>query len=102
MTAGNRHAESGKRFEKARYLELLKRRRKETHVYTNYQGIGLELAELLDDPGHKALYMKLARETDHSMLLGLAHEIKERKDIRHKGAYFMRLLQLRRLAKKKI
>jgi hypothetical protein len=101
MTEPREHRDAGKRLQKGTYLALIKKRRKESRIYKHHQALGLELAELLDDPGHKALYMKLAREEEATLLLGLAREVKERKEIRRKGAYFMRLLQLARSVRKK-
>lgn len=75
-----------------RYLEELKKRARESHVYRNYQLIGLEIAHILGDESHKALYIKLAKERNHELLLTLAKTIAEKKSIRNKGAYFMSCL----------
>jgi hypothetical protein len=81
-------------FERDEYLKNLKKRAKESHVYRKYQLIGLELAQILDDQKHKALYIKLAKEKNSEELLNLAKNIAERKGITNKGAYFMTLLSI--------
>jgi hypothetical protein len=59
------------------YLKKLRQRGKDSHVYRKYQLLGLEIAQILGDEKHKALYIKLA---------------KERKNVKNKGAYFMRVI----------
>lgn len=75
------------------YFETLKKRSKESRVYKPHQMIGLMLAEMLNDSAHKALYMKLAKLYDNEELLRIGKNLAERKDIRNKGAYFMKTLQ---------
>jgi hypothetical protein len=77
---------------KKTYLELLKERRADSKVYFRHQSVGLELAEILGDESHKSLYMRLAKSRDHQLLIGLAKDVAERKNIDNKGAYFMKLL----------
>lgn len=74
------------------YLELIKERVKKGRVTKSHQMTGLALAEILEDEKHKSLYMKLAKEYDQSFLIGLARDVADRKNIKNKGAYFMRLL----------
>lgn len=74
------------------YLETLKKRAKESKVYSYHQLVGLSIAELLEDDKHKALYMKLAKLHNSDKLLKLAKDVAERKNIKNKGAYFMKLL----------
>ena len=75
------------------YFEALASRAHESHVYRSYQLVGLELAQILRDAPHKALYIKIAKDhKDHSRLLALAKNIAERQSVKNKGAYFMRLL----------
>lgn len=76
----------------ADYMELLKSRRKQSKVYQAHQLVGLELAALLDDAAHKSLYMRLAKKKDHQLLMALARSVADRKEVRNRGAYFMRLL----------
>jgi len=73
------------------YIEELKRRRKESRVYSEYQLVGLLVAEVLEDEEHKSLYIKLAKEHDPHKLLKLAKSVAERKNVENKGAYFMKL-----------
>ncbi len=75
------------------YVELLKQRAKESKVYSPHQMTGLMLAEILHDPKHKSLYMRLAKKHDNDKLLKLAKDVADRKDIKNMGAYFMKLLQ---------
>ncbi|MCP6720014.1 MAG: hypothetical protein KJI72_01630 [Patescibacteria group bacterium] len=73
------------------YLNLLKERKKTSRVYVSHQSTGLMLAEILDDETHKSLYMKLAKENDVEMLMQLAKDVASRKNVKKKGAYFMKL-----------
>ncbi len=73
------------------YIEELKKRKKESRVYKEYQLVGLLVAELLHDEGHKSLYIKLAKENDADKLLRLAKDVSLRKNVLNKGAYFMSL-----------
>jgi hypothetical protein len=77
------------------YLREIRRRAKESRVYTKHQLVGLLIAEILEDDEHKSLYMKLAKERDADELLALAKSVAENKRVKNKGAYFMRVLQLR-------
>jgi hypothetical protein len=73
------------------YIEELKKRKKESRVYKEYQLVGLLISEVLGDEAHKALYIKLAKEGNPDKLLKLAKSVAERKNVDNKGAYFMRL-----------
>jgi hypothetical protein len=73
-------------------MEEMKRRAKESHVYQKHQSVGLALAEILRDPKHKALYIRLAKTMNESVLMELAKNVAGRKNIKNAGAYFMRLL----------
>lgn len=84
------------------YLETLKARGKTSHVYKKFQDIGLQLADILHDAKHKALYIKLAKQYDESTLLSLAKDTAERKGVANKGAYFMKVLHERHPLPKKI
>lgn len=86
--------ESVKKIERD-YLKLLEERVKKSRVRTAYQSTGLLLAEFLNDPVHKSLYMRLAKQYDHDLLIRLAKNLQERKDIKNKGAYFMKVLKSR-------
>ena len=74
------------------YIEELRRRKKESRVYKEYQLVGLLIAEVLEDEEHKSLYIKLAKEHNQDKLLKLAKSVSERKNVENKGAYFMKLL----------
>lgn len=75
------------------YIKKLKERGKESHVYKKFQLIGLEIARLLNDNGHKALYIKLAKDKNPETLLAMAKDVADRKNIENKGGYFMKVLQ---------
>lgn len=77
---------------KERYLAELKRRSKESRIYRKYQLTGLLLAEILEDEKHKTLYIKLAKDGDGDRLLAIAKDVAERKNVKNKGAYFMKML----------
>jgi len=76
-----------------KYLEVIKARAKTSRVYKKYQSTGLALAEILEDRSHKAIYMRLAKNHDEQQLMNLAKVIADKKGVRNKGAYFMRLVQ---------
>ena len=73
------------------YLKALRERGKKSKVYVQFQDIGLTIAGLLNDEKHKALYIKLAKENEADELLRLAKQIAEKKNIKNKGAYFMKV-----------
>lgn len=74
------------------YSETIKQRKSESKAYSSHQLLGLDLAEILNDRAHKSLYMKLAKQYNHQKLLTLAKSVASRKNVKNKGAYFMRLL----------
>lgn len=74
------------------YLENLKKRGRESKVYQKHQLIGLEVAQILGDERHKSLYIKLAKENNPQILLELAKRISDKKDVKNRGAYFMKIL----------
>jgi hypothetical protein len=78
---------------KEEYLKTLKERGKTSRVYKDYQLLGLEIAGLLGDEKHKALYIKLAKEEDPQKLRQLAGSIAENSNVKNKGAYFMSCLK---------
>lgn len=75
------------------YLKELRKRAGESKVYSRHQLVGLEIAEYLKDEKHKSLYIKLAKENNPERLLATAKEISQNKNIKNKGAYFMKILQ---------
>ncbi|MCR4328612.1 MAG: hypothetical protein NUV53_03795 [Patescibacteria group bacterium] len=78
--------------ETAEFLKKLSSRKKESHVYRKYQLTGLEIADILGDRAHKALYIKLAKERDAELLRALAKDIADKPNVANKGAYFMACL----------
>lgn len=83
------------------YLEEIRKRRKESKVYKEFQLVGLEIADMLGDRAHKSLYIRLAKGGNKSLLLSVARDVSERKGIKNKGAYFMRVWQKENSAKNK-
>jgi hypothetical protein len=73
------------------YFSELEKRSKKSHVYRSYQLVGLEIAKILEDRKHKALYIKLVKEYDPEKLLRLAKSVAERKNVKNKGGYFMKV-----------
>ena len=88
---------------KKEYFSTLKDRAKKSKVYKPHQATGLALAEILADPEHKSLYMRLSKIYDNNELLRIAKTLSEKKNIDNRGAYFMRVLHasdIRRLNNK--
>jgi hypothetical protein len=81
------------------YLEEIRKRRKESKVYREFQLVGLEIADMLGDRAHKSLYIRLAKGGNKSLLLSVAKDVSERRGIKNKGAYFMRVWQKEKLPK---
>ncbi len=75
------------------YFEELKKRGRNSRVYKKYQLDGLEIAELLNDRAHKALYIKLVKEGNAEKLRELAASVATRQGVKSKGALFMYLLK---------
>lgn len=75
------------------YLDILKERSKKSRIFKSHQQTGLMLAELLNDPKHKSLYMRLSKFYNNDELLRIARNLAERKNIKNKGAYFMKVLK---------
>lgn len=87
---------------KSEYFGILKERSKHSRVYKPHQLTGLNLAEILEDPEHKSLYMKLSKTYDNGELIRMAKDLAERKNVENKGAYFMKLLKLSDLKQKNL
>lgn len=75
------------------YVKELKKRSRRSNIYRKYQLIGLELADILSDPGNKSLYMRLAKERNPDALMALAKRVAEKRNISNKGAYFMAMMK---------
>lgn len=82
------------------YIKTIKERSKKSRVYKKFQAIGLMISQLLNDEKHKALYIKLVKQHDEQELLRLAKNVAERKNIKNKGAYFMKIFSELRKKKK--
>ena len=80
----------------ASYLKKLKKRAKDSHIYRKYQLVGLEIATILEDQKHKSLYIKLAKEHGSERMRQLAKEIADRRGVKNKGAYFMKMLSMKK------
>ena len=76
------------------YIKKLKKRGMESHIYRKYQLMGLEIAQILEDEKHKSLYIKLAKECDGERMRQLAKEVAERRGVKNKGAYFMKVIKM--------
>lgn len=75
------------------YLRELSKRSGQSRAYKSYQTIGLEVADILGDFEHKSLYIKLVKEHGEDKILRIAKTVAEKKDVKNKGAYFMKVLQ---------
>ena len=82
------------------YLKELKERGRTSRVYREYQLAGLLVAEILNDERHKSLYIKLAQKYGSQKMLQLAKDVADRKRIKNKGAYFMKMLEIEKGEKK--
>jgi len=83
------------------YMKTLKERNSESRVYQKHQQVGLEIAEILQDQEHKALYMKLARNGNVQRLYEIAKDVAEKDGVKNKGAYFMRIAEQEGILKSK-
>ena len=78
-------------------MKELKDQGKASRVYREYQSTGLIVAQILEDEEHKSLYIKLAREYGSGKMFQLAKSVADRKKIKNKGAYFMKMLEVEKL-----
>ena len=78
---------------KTEYFGVWKERSKKSRVYKPHQLTRLSLAEILEDPDHKSLYMKLSKIYDNGELIRMAKTLADRNNIENKGAYFMKILK---------
>ncbi len=74
------------------YGEKISERQKTSKIYSEHQLVGLEIADILNDKKHKALYIKLAKTFGRDRLIPLAKSVAEKKEVKNKGAYFMKVL----------
>ncbi|MCL5006782.1 MAG: hypothetical protein M1153_01355 [Patescibacteria group bacterium] len=75
------------------YLKLLRERAEKSRVYSSHQLVGLTVAQILNDEEHKALFIRLAKDNKGVDLIAIARSVAEKKEVKNKGAYFMRLVQ---------
>lgn len=73
------------------YLNTLKERSKGVRIHKKFQMTGLTIAQILGDEKHKSLYIKLAKKYDEHKLITTARNVAERKNIKNRGAYFMKV-----------
>jgi len=73
------------------YLNVIKERSKKGRIYKKFQLTGLIVAQLLGDNKHKALYIKMAKKHNEHKLITIAKNVAERKNVKNKGAYFMKV-----------
>ncbi len=78
--------------EGSKYLEKISERHNDRHITQEFQLIGLEVADILRDRSHKALYIKLTKQFGKDKILSLAKTVSENKNVDNLGAYFMRAL----------
>lgn len=76
-----------------KYFQELQKRAKKSRIHKIYQSLGIEIAHILGDLKHKALYIKLAKIKDSNKLLTLAKSIAENPSVKNRGAYFMKMLK---------
>jgi len=81
------------------YLDEIKKRKKDSKVYKEFQLTGLELAEILGDESHKSLYIKLAKTNPRQRLMAVAKDVADRKNVKNMGAYFMKVWKESKIAK---
>ncbi len=84
--------------------DVLKRFKVEEDKYISreFQQYGYDLAEELGDLKHKALYIKLAKETPRSLLENARSFLKDANNAKSKGRLFMwKLKQLKEMQKNK-
>jgi hypothetical protein len=75
------------------YMELLKKREGNKRITRAHQLTGLEVADILSDRAHKSLYIKLAKIHGSSRIMAIAKDVADRASVRHRAAYFMRVVQ---------
>lgn len=75
------------------YLDTLEKRVQSNKIVKEFQDTALMLADMLDDKPHIALYMKLAQKCPKRDLLRVAKDVAGRAHVKHKGAYFMKVLK---------
>lgn len=82
-----------KQIDRRHHLSQILKRQQNSRISRDFQLIGLEIADILSDRKHKSLYIKYAKEYPASEILSLAKSVALRRNVKHPGAYFMRLLK---------
>jgi hypothetical protein len=70
-------------------LKDYQKKEEDKYISREFQTYGLELAEALDDMAHKALYIKLAKETPRGLLEAAKSFVIDAPNVRSKGKLFM-------------
>lgn len=84
------------------YIKTLNKRAGQSKVYKEFQSTGLMLAEILDDPENKAIYIRLCKIYDNQELIIKARDVAERRGVKNMGAYFMKIIKdVRKLEREK-
>jgi hypothetical protein len=65
------------------------RQKSEKYISQEFQDFGLRLAHMLGDTQHKALYIKLAKKEERSLLEQAASFASDYQNARNKGRIFM-------------
>ncbi len=91
-----------KMLKKEEYMKGLAERgeKNKNRVSSRFQSTGLAIADILEDVGHKALYIKLSKENNEEKLMTLAKDIAGNPKIKNRGAYFMKRVQQLKQEKK--
>lgn len=75
---------------------------RDKYISVEFQKYGYDLAEELGDPGHKALYIKMAKEYPREMLDKARNFVKDASKVKSKARLFMwKLQQLKKEQKNK-
>lgn len=75
------------------------KKEEDKYISREFQTFGLELAEALGDTKHKALYIKLAKETPRGLLEAAKSFVIDAPNARSKGKLFMWKLKQLKTAK---
>ena len=70
-------------------LQGRKTQKKGSQLYYEFQYYGVLLAEKLNDQEHTSLYMKLAKEVDHSLLEQSLDFVRGSANVKNKVGLFM-------------
>jgi hypothetical protein len=83
-------------------LDKYQDRPEDKYISREFQQYGIELAAELGDEKHKALYIKLAKETPRGLLESAKSFVKDAPNVKSRGRLFMwKLKQLKEESEKK-